>query len=271
LGYVEGKNILIDARWSDDSEARLAQDAADFVRLKVDVIVTHGSRGGRAAKKATTTIPIVVATASDMVSAGLIATLARPGGNVTGTNDQGADVAEKGLEILAEIVPGLPRVAILWNGANSVAGKLAESVRGAASRRSVLVTSLPVTGLDDLDKLLDGASRDRARGVLVIIDAWSLSNRARIIRDAATKNLPAVSVSRLFADVGALVTYGADLPAVYKHSAVFVDKILKGTKPGDIPVEQPTKFELIINLKTAKALGLAIHQSLLLRADHVIQ
>ncbi len=271
LGYVEGKNIFIDARWSDGNNERLAQDAADFVRLKMDVIVTHGSIGGRAAKKATATIPIVVAAASDFVAAGLVASLARPGGNLTGTNDQAAEVTVKQIEFLADVVPGLRRVAVLWNRSNSISTKLAETLQAAARQRSLAVTPLAITRPEDIEKAIETALRERVQGVIVAQESWTLNNRARIVQLGLAKNLPVVSASRLFPQAGALASYGTNLSALYKHAAVFVDKILKGAKPGDLPVEQPTTFELVINLKTAKALGLTIPPSLLGRADEVIQ
>ena len=235
------------------------------------MIVTHGSVGARAAKKATATIPIVVATASDFLGTGLVASLARPGGNVTGTNDQAADITIKQIELLAEVVPRLQRVAILWNRSNTVSTKLAEALRAAANQRNVAVILLATARSEDIEKAIETALRERAQALIAAQEAWTLDNRARIVQVGLAKGLPVVSASRLFAEAGALASYGPDLPAVYKRAAVFVDKILKGVKPGGIPVEQPTTFELVINMKTAKALGLTIPPSLLLRADQVIQ
>jgi ABC-type uncharacterized transport system substrate-binding protein len=271
LGYVEGKNLVIDARWSEGADQQLARDAAEFVRLNVDVIVTHGSPAGLVAKQATTTIPIVVATAADFVGAGLVASLSRPGGNVTGTSDQAGEVLAKQIDLLGEAIPGLRRLAVLWQAANPAAATAARALETAARRRNIQVTLLSVVRADEVDKVVETARRERARALVIVNDAWSLSNRGRIASAALVRKLPAVSVSRLFAEAGALMTYGPDLPAVYKQAAVFVDKILRGTKPADIPVQQPTKFELVINLKTAKALGLTIPQTLLLRADQVIE
>jgi len=271
LGYVEGKNLIIDARWSEGSDQQLARDAVEFVRLNVDVIVTHGSPAGLVAKQATTTIPIVVATAADFVGAGLVASLARPGGNVTGTNDQAGEVLAKQIDLLGEAVPGLQRLAVLWQAANPSAARVARALATAARRRNIQVTLLSVVQAEEVDKAVQTAGRERARALVIVNDAWSLGNRTRIVEAALVRKLPVVSVSRLFAEAGALMTYGPDLPAVYKQAAVFVNKILRGTKPTDIPVQQPTKFELIINLKTAKALGLTIPQSILLRADQVIE
>jgi len=271
LGYIEGKNIVIDARWSEGSEERLRHDAADFVRLKVDVIVTHGGVGGSVAKRATSTIPIVVATASDFVAAGLVRNLAHPGGNLTGTNDQAIEIVGKEVEILTEVIPRLQRVALFWDSTNLALKDLARTLGGQVRRLNVTVISVPVVRLEDIETSIDTAVRERAQAVVVALGGWTLSNRARITRASLTRKLPVVSASRLFAEEGALATYGPDLPAIYKHAATFVDKILRGTPAGDIPVEQPTKFELVINLKTAKALGVTIPPSVLGRADQVIE
>ncbi len=271
LGYVEGKNILIDARWSDGDAERLVLDAADFVRVKVDVIVTHGSVGARAAMKATTMLPIVVATASDFLAAGLVKSLARPGGNLTGTNDQAAETLLKQLDFLAALLPRMQRVAVLWYGANPVTSRLAENVRTVAHQRNLAFTPIRVSRPEELARLIETAVRERPQAVIVTQDSWTLSNRDRIVHAVRAKGVPVVAASRLFAESGALVSYGPDLVAVYKRAAVFVDKILKGTNPGDIPVEQLTKFEMVVNLKAAKALGLTIPPTLLLRADQVIE
>jgi len=234
------------------------------------VIVTHGSVGARAAMKATTTLPIVVATASDFVAAGLVKSLARPGGNLTGTNDQAAETLLKQIDFLAELLPGMRRMAVLWYGANRLMERLAETVRSMAEHRNLTFTPIRVSRPDELDRVIEAALRERPQAVIVTQDSWTLSNRARIINAVRGKGVPVAASSRLFAESGALMSYGPDLVANYKHAAVFVDKILKGTNPGDIPVEQPTKFEMVINRKTAKALGLTIPPSLLLRADQLI-
>jgi putative tryptophan/tyrosine transport system substrate-binding protein len=271
LGYVEGQNILIDARWSNGNDEHLARNAAEFVRAKVDVIVTHGSVAGMVAKKATATIPIVIATAADLVGAGLVASLARPGGNVTGTSDQAHELTSKHLDVIAELLPGLQRVAVFWYRSNPLSPPTAEAFQGAARRRGFQVTALAAATPDDVARLVDTAARDRAGGLIVVQDSWTLSNRASIVQHALAKRLPVLANTRLFPEVGGLASYGADLRTVYRHAAVFVDKILKGVKPADIPVEQPTKFEMVINLKTARALGLTIPPSLLLRADQLIE
>ena len=271
LGYIDGKNIIIDARWSEGSEEQLKRDAADFVRSGVDVIVTHGGLGGLVAQKATRSIPIVVATASDFVGAGLVTSLAHPGGNLTGTNDEAVEIVGKQLEFLAQVIPRLQRVALFWDETNPTLKGLARALSAEARRLNVAVISVPLARLEDLQAPVDRAVRERAQAIIVALGGWALSNRARIMQVSISRKLPVTSASRLFADDGALASYGPDLPAVYRRAATFVDKILKGVKPADIPVEQATKFELLINLKTAKALGLTIPQSLLIRADQVIE
>jgi ABC-type uncharacterized transport system substrate-binding protein len=271
LGYVEGKNIIIDARWSEGSEEQLKRDAADFVRLGVDVIVTHGGLGAIVAKQATSTIPIVVATASDFVAAGLVTSLAHPGGNLTGTNDAAVEIAGKQVELLAQMIPRLHRVALFWDETNPTLNRLARDLGREARRLNVAVISVPLVRLENLEAPADRAVRERAQAIIVALGGWTLSNRARIVQASLSRKLPVTAASRLFADDGALASYGPDLPAVYKRAATFVDKILRGTRPGDIPIEQPTQFELVINLKTAKALGLTIPPSLLQRADQVIE
>ena len=271
LGYIEGKNISIDVRWSEGSEEQLKRDAADFVRRRVDIIVTHGGLGGIVAKNATGTIPIVVATASDFVAAGLVTSLAHPGGNLTGTNDEAVEIAVKQVELLAQIVPRLQRIALFWDETNPTLKGLARDLGSEARRLNVAIISVPLARLEDLALPVERAVRERGQAVIVALGGWALSVRARIIQVSLSRKLPVTSASRLFADDGALATYGPDLPAVYKRAATFVDKILRGTPPGDIPVEQPTKFDLVINLKTAKTLGLTIPPSLLARADQVIE
>jgi putative ABC transport system substrate-binding protein len=271
LGYVEGQNIVIDARWSDGDDGRLAQNAADFVRLKVDVIVTHGSVAGGIAKRATTTIPIVIATAADLVGAGLVVSLARPGGNVTGTSDQAHELTQKHLDVVTELLPGLQRLGVFWYRGNPLSPPTAEAFQAAARRQGLQVTALAAAVPDDIARLIDTAARDRAGGLIVVQDSWTLSNRAAIARHALAKRLPVLSTARLFVEAGALASYGADLVVVYRRAAVFVDKVLRGARPADIPVEQPTKFEMVINLKTARTLGLTIPPSLLLRADQIIE
>jgi len=270
LGYVEGRNLSIDARWSEGHTGRLAGIAAEFVRLGVDVIVSHGVPGSRAAKAATSTTPIVVAAAADMVGVGLVTSLARPGGNVTGISDQASEVSVKEVELLAELLPGLQSVALLWNRTNPAAMRTSNTLQIAARDRGLRIVPLEVTQVDEIETSIDRASAARVDAVVVVHDAMILNHRTRIAQLALKKRLPTISAATVFAEAGGLMSYGPDLAGLCKRAAVFVDKILKGAKPGDLPVEQPTKFELVINLKTAKALGLTIPPSLLQRADQVI-
>jgi putative tryptophan/tyrosine transport system substrate-binding protein len=271
LGYIEGQNVVIEARWSDGKNERLASLAADLVRQKVDVIVTHGLPATRAAKNATTTIPIVVAVIADILGTGIVESLSRPGGNITGMTDQVLDLSEKEVELLKEMVPSLTRVGILWNRGSVTASKISELSRAAARKSGVQVTSLDVQNVDDLDTVVESAAKARLGAVIVVHDPLTVSNRVHVAQTLLRRKLPAICGSLWLADAGLLMAYGPNQTKMWRRAAVFVDKILKGAKPADLPVEQPTKFELVINLKTAKALGLSIPQSLLLRADQVIE
>ena len=271
LGYLEGKNLLITSRWSDGKNERLAELARELARLDVDVIVTHGVPAGHAVKAATTSIPIVVAAAADMVDAGLVASLPRPGGNVTGFSDQVAELGAKEVQILREMRPRAKLVAILWNRGNPGAVRSARATRTAARDAGLQIRSLEVEAPGDVDKAFDAAARDRVDAVIVVHDTMTVGRRLHIAELALKKRLPTISASVLFADAGGLMNYGPDQVELFKRSAILVDKILKGAKPADIPVEQPTRFEFAINLKTAKALGLTVPPSVLLRADRVIE
>jgi len=270
-GYVEGRNLKLEWRFAEGHDERLPQLARELLSLKVDTIFAINTQAAQAAKSTSATIPIVVATASDFVAAGLVRSLARPGGNLTGTNDEAAELAGKQVEVLAAVLPRLQRVALIWDSTNPGLKTLAQNLDAQVRRLNVAILSVPVVRLTDVETSVDKTVQERAQAIVVALGGWTLSNRARIIQASLSRRLPVVSASRLFAEDGALASYGPDLPAVYKHAATFVDKILRGTPPGDIPVEQPTKFELVINLKTAKALGLTIPPSLLGRADEVIQ
>ena len=216
LGYFEGKNLFIDARWSDGDNERLARDAAEFVRLKVDVIVTHGGVGGAVAKRATTAIPIVIATAADLVGAGLVTSLARPGGNITGTSDQAGEVINKNLDVLAELLPGLQRVAVLWYRGNPNSPRVAEALQAAVCSRGLVATPLAASRPEDVGGLVDVAVRERARALIVVQDSWTLSHRVLIAERALVKRLPVFGATGLYAEAGALASYGADIPAVYR-------------------------------------------------------
>lgn len=271
LGYIEGRNITIDARWSEGSRERLVANATEFVRQKVDILITHGVRGTQVAKAATTTIPIVVAAAADMVGAGLVTSLARPGGNVTGNSDQASEVSLKEIELMSELLPGLREVGVLWNRLNPLAVRTAKELRTAARGRALKVTVFEVTQADEIDRAIEAAGRARVGALIVVHDAVTLDHRAAIAHSALTRRLPTISAATAFAEAGILMSYGPDLAALCRRAAGFVDKILKGTPPGDIPVEQPTRFELVVNLKTAKALGVTVPPALRIRADRLLE
>ena len=272
LGYVEGKNISVEYRWADSKPDRIPALAEELVRLKVDVIVCAG--GGTAVilavKKAVRTIPVVFQTGGDPVSAGLVASLDRPGGNLTGVSALTGDLNEKRLELLKQAVPGVSRVAVLMNPTSTNAAAL----KGLEAAARTLKVKLQVVEARD-PQAIDGAfaaiKRERPDALLVANSPMFFAERKRIVGLAAQSRLPGIFEGREFSEAGGLLSYGASLADNYRRLASYVDRILKGAKPADLPVEQPTRFELIINAKTAKALGITIPQSLLLRADEVIQ
>jgi putative ABC transport system substrate-binding protein len=270
LGYVEGKTIAIEYRFAEGRPERLPALAAELVRLKVDVIVTGGPPAPEDAKQATSTIPIVFAVAGDPVGEGLVASLARPGGNVTGLASIAAEVVGKQLELLKEVVPKISRVAVLLNPSHSAHPLMSRQAEGAARALGMQLHILQA-GPAEIDAAFAAMRSQGVGGVLVLRGSLFLAQRRQIAALAAKNGLPAVYGTREEAEAGGLMAYGASLPLLYRRAATYVDKILKGAKPADLPVEQPTKFELIINLKTARALGLTIPQSLLGRADAVIQ
>ncbi len=271
LGYVEGRNITIEFRSSDGKYERLPELAAELVRLKVDVIVAPAGQNVVAAQRATRTIPIVMSGLTDPVESGLVASLARPGGNVTGLSGFSTEIVGKQLELLKEMAPKVSRVAILWNPANQSHPLLLREAEAAARLLRVQLQTLEVRGPDDFETAFAAVTRERAGALLVAADGMFLLHRARIADLAAKTRLPAMYGLREYVDAGGLVVYGPSLRENFRRAATYVDKILKGAKPADLPVEQPTKFELVINLKTAKALGLTIPPSLLLRADELIK
>jgi len=270
LGWIEGRNVAIEYRWAEARTERFAEIAAEFVRLKVDVIVTSGTPTVVAAKQATSVIPIVFATAGDPVGAGLVASLTRPGGNVTGLSLQVTDLAGKRLELLREVVLGLRRLAILANVTNpSVVLEIAE-VQAASQALGFEVATFEIRRAADIAPAFE-ALKGRADAVYIPPDPLTNSNRVRIYTLALSARLPTMSSVRENVEVGGLMSYGPNRPDLYRRAAEFVDKILRGTKPADLPVEQPTKFDLVVNLTTAKALGLAIPPSILLRADRMVE
>jgi putative ABC transport system substrate-binding protein len=271
LGYVEGQTIAIESRFAEGRTERLPALAAELVRLKVDVIVTAAPPAPEAAKQATSTIPIVFAVAADPVAEGLVASLARPGGNITGLASISGEVVGKQFELLKEVVPKISRVAVLQNPSSQVHPHTLRQAEGAARTLGVQLQIVQARTPLEIDAAFAAMHSQRAGGVLVLRDPLFLDHRNQIAALAAKSRLPAVYGFREDAEAGGLMAYGANVPLMFRRAATYVDKILKGAKPADLPVEQPTKFELVINLKTAKALGLTIPPSLLQRADEVIQ
>ena len=271
LGYVEGRNIILEPRWADGQYERLPGLAADLVRLNVDVIVVAATPGSLAVKAATNTIPVVIVAVGEPVKTGLVASLARPGGNVTGLSLLTAELSGKRLDLLGRVLRSVPRVAILMNPGNPIHAIFLEETRVAAQRLRVQLQPLEARTPKEIEQVFDAATRGRASALIVFDDPVIWSYRTQIVAAAARRGLPAMYGYREFVDDGGLMSYGPDRIDQYRRTATYVDKILKGAKPGDLPVEQSTKFELAINLKTAKALGLTIPPSLLQRADQVIE
>jgi putative ABC transport system substrate-binding protein len=271
-GWVEGENIVIESRYAGGSADRLPVLVSELMRLKVDIIVTTSSATTWAAKEATKTIPIVMAASADAVGEGIITSLAHPGGNITGmTFLVGPEIAGKQLELLKVFAPAASRVAVLTNPTNESHAPLTRELKAASRAFGVQLQVFEARSPDQLDSAFTAMTRERAAALLVLTDAMFVGQRRRVADLAAKTGLPAMYNQREFVDAGGLISYGASLSDMFRRAATHLDKILRGAKPGDIPVEQPTKFELVINLKTAKVLGLAIPQSLLLRADEVIQ
>jgi putative ABC transport system substrate-binding protein len=271
LGYVEGKNIVIEYRYADGRNEQLPELAADLVRLKVDVIVADSTLAARPAKAATQTIPIVTLT-GDPVGTGLVASLARPGGNVTGVTNLSPDLSTKRLELLKESVPGVVRIAVLWDPEGPVPLLAFKETRETAHGLGLQIQSLEVRGpKPDIEGAFKNAIKGRAGALLTISNPLINAHREQIVERAGKNRLPAIYADRRFVDTGGLMSYGVDNGALYNRLAYFVDRILKGAKPADLPVEQPKKFELVINLKAAKQIGLTIPPNVLARADKVIK
>ena len=269
LGYVEGKNLIIEYRWADGRYERLSALAAELIRLQPDVLVTSGP-GIRFLKEATTTIPIVMAVGGDVVADGVVASLARPGGNITGSVAFSPELSAKRLDLLKGAVPSLARVAVLLNPANRSSGTDFELVKKAATALQVEVFEVPARSPQEFDEGFALMLRRRADGLVTLSDSMLVANMRRLGEMSAAKRLAGAG-SDEYADGGGLLAYGVNFPELWRRAPYFVDKILKGGDPATIPVEQPARFEFIVNAKTAKALGLVIPQALLLRADHVIQ
>jgi putative ABC transport system substrate-binding protein len=270
LGWIEGRTVAIEYAWGQGSSERFAEIAADFVRLKVAVIVTSGTANVIAAKQATSVIPIVFAVAGDPIANNLVASLARPGGNVTGLSTLATDLAGKRLELLREAVPGLRRLATIGNVDNSLAVLEMSEVQGAAGKFGLEAATLEIRRAEDVAPAFE-ALKGGADALYVVADPLANTNRARIHTLAMGARLPAIYNAREHVEAGGLMSYGPNFPDLYRRAAEFVDKILRGTKPADLPVEQPTRFDLVINLTTAKALGLDVPPTLLARADEVIE
>ncbi len=271
LGYVEGQNIVIEWRFAGSRAELLPDLAAELVRLKVDLIVATAGPSVRAAKQATTTIPIVMAFSGDPVGTGLVPSLARPGGNITGLSFMAPDLSAKRLELLKEAFPKISRVAVLFDVTDAVSALEFRETQVAARALGVKLRSMEVREPNDFETAFLALPRERTDSLLTFAHALTIPHRGRIVDLAAKSRLPAMYGLREFSDAGGLMAYGPSLPDLFRRAAFYVDKILKGAKPADLPVEQPTRFELVINLKTAKALGLTIPQSILIRADQVIQ
>jgi putative ABC transport system substrate-binding protein len=271
LGWIEGQNVTFEYRYAENRLERLPELAAELVRLNVDVIVARGTLGPLAAKRATSTIPIVMTAAGDPLGSGLVASLARPDGNVTGMSLMVPELGAKRLELLKELLPRLSRVAVLWNAANPYPPIVFKETQTAGRILGIEVQSLEVRGPDDFDGIFEAARRQHPEALITVEDPLTVSHRKRIADFAAGQQLPSLHGFREFVAAGGLISYGASMADLYRRAAGYVDKIFKGAKPGDLPVQQPTKFELVISLKTAKALGLDVPPTLLARADEVIE
>ena len=270
LGWADGQNIAIEYRWAEGRESRYAQFAAELVQRNVDIIVTAGTPAVLAVMKATSTIPIVFASASDPVQTGLVSSLARPGGNVTGLSNQQADLGGLRLELLREIVSGLKRVAVLGNVNSPNVTLEMNSVLAAATKLGFEAFRLEVRKTEDIDAGMESL-KGRADALYICSDPLVTTHRVRINTLAVSQKLPTMNAFREYVQAGGLMSYGPNFPDLFRRAAEYVDKILRGAKPADLPVEQPTKFDLVINLATAKALGLMISQALLMRANEVVE
>ncbi|HKQ25607.1 MAG TPA: ABC transporter substrate-binding protein [Burkholderiales bacterium] len=270
LGYVEGRNIKFEFRTAQDQVNRLPRLAEELVRLNVDVIVVTNALAAQALRRATSTIPIVVALL-DPVAAGLVTNLARPGGNITGLSFMGIELSAKRLQLLKEAIPPLNRVAVLWNPDTPSTAKMVEDLKAVASSMSIELTLVSVQTPEGFDAAFATVARANAQGLYVVGGPLFYAYRTTLAKLATKARLPGIAGARYYADGGGLMSYGASMQDQMHRAAVYVDKILKGAKPGDLPIEQPTMFELVVNLKTAKALGITIPESILLRADEVIR
>jgi putative ABC transport system substrate-binding protein len=270
LGHLEGKNLTIEMRNAAGRNERLGALADELVRLKVDVILAMNTPAAQAARKATTTIPIVMARAGDPVRSGLVSSLAHPGGNVTGLSYNNADLGPKRIQLLREILPGMSRIAVLSNVDNPGHTPQIPAMERACSDLGLKLQSLRVHGSGDFPAAFQAAARARAEALFVLDDTTFTRHRGEILKLARTHGMPVVSRYKDFAEAGGLIAYGPSLPALYRRTSHYVDRILKGAKPSDLPIEEPTEFDLVVNLRTARALGLNIPPSVLLITTHVI-
>ena len=270
-GLVDGQNVALEIRCAEGRTERFSVFAAELVNQRVDVLVAASTPGAIAAKRATSTIPIVMLSVSDPVGSNLVDSLARPGGNVTGLSVLAPQLSAKRLDLLKQMLPQLSRVVVLWNSANDGMKLRFREAEGAARTLGMTLQSVAVRSPDDFDSIFAAMAKDRPESLLVLADTVTTANRRRAVEFAANNRVPAIYETRLFVESGGLMSYGVDMHEHYRRAAIYVDRILKGTKPEDLPVEQPTKFELVINMKTAKAIDLTIPPSLLARADQVIE
>ena len=270
-GYVEGRDITIEWRSANGDDDQVPRLAADLVGRKVDVIVVGGNAATLALKRATSTIPIVMALSADPVGSGLVTSLARPGGNVTGLSPMMEELTTKRLQLLKEAVPGATRVAVLWNPGLPVYVTILKDIKAAAPLLSIEPRFVEVRGLHDLNRAFTAIGQEHSQALYVVEGPFVWAHLTRLLDLVSKARLPAISGGRDFADRGGLMSYGTNVDDLFHRAAVYVDKILKGAKPADLPIEQPTRFEFVINLKTAKALRLTIPQSVLVRADKVIR
>jgi putative ABC transport system substrate-binding protein len=271
LGYVEGQNILIEYRWAEGKYERLPGLVRELLAQKVDAIVTAGTPASHAVKKATTTVPLIMVAVGDPVASGLVPSLTRPAGNITGLTSMGDELEGKRLELLRELIPSLSHVAALTNSANASLKKATEVLQAVAAALQIKVLLVDIRSADQLDAAFDVIAQKRPEGLLVPGDRVFLTNRVRIVQFASQRRLPAMHAYRELVEAGGLISFGPSYAGMHRRAAWYVDRILKGTKPGDLPVEGPTTFELVINMRTAEALRLTIAPSLLLRATQVIE
>jgi ABC-type uncharacterized transport system substrate-binding protein len=270
IGYIEGKNIVLEARYAKGKFAQLPALAQELIRLNTAVIVTASNAAALAASQATDKIPIVMATGSNHVSLGLVSSLARPGGNVTGLSSISDELTGKRLELLREILPRIGRLAVVWQSDNIGSSATMRDLQSLTRSLKITLQNVGVRKAGDLGEAFQNAARERAEAVFVVLSPLLYGERRRIADLALKHRLPNMSTVSEFVDAGGLISYGTSYSELFRRAALYVDKILKGAKPGDLPIEQPTKFETVVNLKTAKALGVTIPQAVLLRADRVI-